>query len=269
MVKSRGSFVGGIALFCFCGLPIARAHGPPSYGSTVGPFISSPEQGNWLAPGAIHFIAGAKYLHYRAVAGRSPFAVGSLPLRMDIGLASNVAMTIAWDVRLRHEEDQTFSGPGDVTVETKVRLFAERGARPALGFTFLTKLPNARDNPAHLGSDATDFLANVVLRHGPFAGNVGLAVLGSSKSTPGDNQQDDFATFGFLWSHPLMTRLGLLAGTSGFLSARHRDDYGYAMVGVVGVTDAGLWRLMLRRGLTHDSEALGVGLEFTVVVRSR
>ena len=69
----------------------------------------------------------------------------------------------------------------DIVIGTKVRLVSEGMRRPAFGFRFATKLPNA-SNESGLGLDTTDFFASVLagktVRSVRIVGNVGLGILG-------------------------------------------------------------------------------------------
>lgn len=84
----------------------------------------------------------------------------------------------------------------DIVIGTKVRLAAETESRPAVGFRFATKLPNA-SNESGLGLDTTDFYASLLfgktVRQLRMVGNVGLGILGDP--TRGDRQNDVF-TYG-------------------------------------------------------------------------
>jgi hypothetical protein len=76
-------------------------------------------------------------------------------------------------------------------------LAAETESRPAVGFRFATKLPNA-SNESGLGLDTTDFYASLLfgktVRQLRMVGNLGLGILGDP--TRGDRQNDVF-TYGF------------------------------------------------------------------------
>ena len=65
-------------------------------------------------------------------------------------------------------------------VRTKIRIASEGVKRPAFGFRFATKLPNA-GNESGLGLDTTDFFASILMgkttRQVRIVGNFGLAIL--------------------------------------------------------------------------------------------
>ena len=50
----------------------------------------------------------------------------------------------------------------DIVIGTKIRLAGETAHRPAFGFRFATKLPNA-SNESGLGLDTTDFFASTLV----------------------------------------------------------------------------------------------------------
>lgn len=70
----------------------------------------------------------------------------------------------------------------DVTVATKVRVFAEGKHRPSVGVRFDTRLPNA-SNESGLGLDTTDFFFSILSGKtlGAFriVGNAGIGILGN------------------------------------------------------------------------------------------
>ena len=79
----------------------------------------------------------------------------------------------------------------DLIIGTKVRIAAETSSRPAFGFRFATKLPNA-GNESGLGLDTTDFFATVLagktVESVRIVGNIGLGIL--SDPTNGQRQND-------------------------------------------------------------------------------
>jgi hypothetical protein len=91
--------------------------------------------------------------------------------------------------------DET-SSVEDLVIGTKVRLLSETEGRPAVGFRFATKLPNA-SNESGLGLDTTDFFASFLIgktvQSIRVVGNVGLGIL--ADPTQGD-RQNDVLTYG-------------------------------------------------------------------------
>ena len=82
----------------------------------------------------------------------------------------------------------------DIVIGAKVRLAPEGAKRPAFGFRFATRLPNA-GNESGLGLDTTDFLSSALIGKTTesvrIVGNVGLAILGDPLR--GDRQNDEMA----------------------------------------------------------------------------
>jgi len=258
-----------IAIFLCAFIRPAFAHGPLSYGRTVGPFVMTPDNLNMLPIGGIWLGTGFTHLYYQRVVDRPPSYLSSIPLRIEVGLSANVAMVSSWDVRIRRDGDRTVGGVGDVAIATKVRVVNEQGRRPAIGVKFLTKLPNARDSGSYLGTDATDFFATLILEKESLSLSGGVAILGSFNSAQGDNQQDDFATFSALWSTSPLAGVELSVGSTGFVSSRHRDDYAYAVIGLAAYLGRSIMQISFRRGLTHDSEAVGVSFDATFMLGKR
>jgi hypothetical protein len=85
----------------------------------------------------------------------------------------------------------------DWSIGMKVRLLSETAGRPAFGFRFATKLPNA-SNESGLGLDTTDFFASVLaaktVQSIRTVANIGVGILGDP--TRGDRQNDVMA-YGF------------------------------------------------------------------------
>src|SRR4029450_7100594 len=79
----------------------------------------------------------------------------------------------------------------DLIIGTKIRIAGETSSRPAFGFRFATKLPNA-GNESRLGLDTTDFFALVLAgkttQSVRIVGNIGLGILGDP--TNGQRQND-------------------------------------------------------------------------------
>jgi hypothetical protein len=91
----------------------------------------------------------------------------------------------------------------DWSIGMKVRLLPETAGRPAFGFRFTTKLPNA-SNESGLGLDTTDFFASVLaaktVQSIRTVANIGIGILGDP--TRGDRQNDVF-TYGFSMARAL------------------------------------------------------------------
>jgi hypothetical protein len=105
----------------------------------------------------------------------------------------------------------------DWSMGMKVRLLSETASRPAFGFRFATKLPNA-SNESGLGLDTTDFFASVLgaktVQSIRFVGNVGLGILGDP--TRGD-RQNDVVTYGFSMARALTQAAEIVGEINGHI----------------------------------------------------
>ena len=105
----------------------------------------------------------------------------------------------------------------DWSMGMKVRLLSETASRPAFGFRFATKLPNA-SNESGLGLDTTDFFASVLgaktVRSIRFVGNFGLGILGDP--TRGD-RQNDVLTYGFSMARALTQAAEIVGEINGHI----------------------------------------------------
>ena len=85
----------------------------------------------------------------------------------------------------------TTSSMEDLVIGMKIRLAGETAGRPAFGFRFATRLPNA-SNESGLGLETTDFLASLLvgktIESVRLVGNFGVGILGDA--TRGDRQND-------------------------------------------------------------------------------
>jgi len=105
----------------------------------------------------------------------------------------------------------------DWSIGMKVRLLAETASRPAFGFRFATKLPNA-SNESGLGLDTTDFFASALgaktVQSIRFVGNVGMGILGDP--TRGD-RQNDVVTYGFSMARALTQAAEIVGEINGHI----------------------------------------------------
>jgi hypothetical protein len=111
----------------------------------------------------------------------------------------------------------------DFVMATKVRLAAETAGRPAFGFRFATKLPNA-SNESGLGTDTTDFYASLLtaktIQSVRLVGNVGLGIL--ADPTDGD-RQNDVLTYGFSLARAVTQQAEFVGEVNGRVSTRAGD----------------------------------------------
>jgi hypothetical protein len=117
----------------------------------------------------------------------------------------------------------TTSSVEDWSIGMKVRLVSETNGRPAFGFRFATKLPNA-SNESGLGLDTTDFFASVLgaktIRSVRVVGNVGLGIL--ADPTRGD-RQNDVLTYGFSLARALSQAAEVVGEINGRLDTREGE----------------------------------------------
>ena len=108
----------------------------------------------------------------------------------------------------------------DVIVGTKIRIAGETGSRPAFGFRFATKLPNA-GNESGLGLDTTDFFATVLAgkttQSVRIVGNVGLGIL--SDPTNG-NRQNDVLLYGVSFARAITNAAEVVGEVTGRANTR-------------------------------------------------
>ncbi len=112
----------------------------------------------------------------------------------------------------------------DVVIGTMIRLLAEAPGRPALGFRFATRLPNA-GNESGLGLDTTDFYAAVLgaktVQSIRLVGNIGFGILGDPAR--GD-RQNDVLTYGASLARALTDRSEVVGELNGRISTRSGPD---------------------------------------------
>ena len=165
----------------------------------------------------------------------------------------------------------TTSDVEDIVIGTKVRIVPEGVRRPAFGFRFATKLPNA-GNESGLGLDTTDFVASVLVgkttRSVRIVGNIGLAILGDP--TVGDRQNDELA-YGLSFARALTNAVEVVGELNGRINSRNgQPPPGTESRGVLRVGaryTVGSWRgdAAVMLGLTNADIGVGVAAGFTYV----
>jgi hypothetical protein len=165
----------------------------------------------------------------------------------------------------------TTSDVEDIVIGTKVRIVPEGVRRPAFGFRFATKLPNA-GNESGLGLDTTDFVATVLVgkttRSVRLVGNIGLAILGDP--TVGDRQNDELA-YGLSFARALTNAVEVVGELNGRINSRNgQPPPGTESRGVLRVGSrytVGSWRgdAAVMLGLTNTDVGVGVAAGFTYV----
>ena len=108
----------------------------------------------------------------------------------------------------------------DLLIGAKIRLAAEGTSRPALGFRFATKLPNA-GNESGLGLDTTDFFASILVGKTTesvrIVGNVGLGILGDPTN---GNRQNDVLTYGLSFARAITNGAEVVGEVNGRANTR-------------------------------------------------
>lgn len=168
-------------------------------------------------------------------------------------------------------EGDSTSSVEDIVIGTKIRLLTEAEVRPAIGFRFATKLPNA-SNESGLGLDTTDFFASFLMgktvRSVRIVFNGGLGILGDP--TRGD-RQNDVLTYGLSFARAVTNAAELVGEFNGRLDVREgepppgTDSSSIFRVGARYTI--GGWRgdAALLFGLTRNDPAFGFGAGFTYV----
>lgn len=114
----------------------------------------------------------------------------------------------------------TTSDADDLMIGAKIRIAPEAASRPALGFRFATKLPNA-GNESGLGLDTTDFLASILIgkttQSVRIVGNVGLGILDDPTS---GNRQNDVITYGLSFARAITNGAEVVGEANGRANTR-------------------------------------------------
>jgi hypothetical protein len=165
----------------------------------------------------------------------------------------------------------TTSDVEDIVIGAKVRIAPEGVRRPAFGFRFATKLPNA-GNESGLGLDTTDFAASVLVgkttRSVRIVGNIGMAILGDP--TVGDRQNDELA-YGLSLARALTNAVEVVGEINGRINSRNgQPPPGTESRGVFrfgGRYTIGSWRgdAAVMLGMTNIDAGVGVAAGFTYV----
>jgi hypothetical protein len=162
----------------------------------------------------------------------------------------------------------------DLVVATKIRILSETYRRPAVGFRFATKLPNA-SNESGLGLDTTDVFMAVLLAKTTesvrVVGNLGVGIL--ADPTVGD-RQNDVLTYGMSLARALTDHTEIVGELNGLVSVREGDAFpGSETRGVLnfgGRYTTGSFRIDggMFVGLTSFDPTFGITGGFTWVFRA-
>ena len=108
----------------------------------------------------------------------------------------------------------------DLLIGAKIRITPERTRRPAFGFRFATKLPNA-NNEGGLGLDTTDFFASVLAGKTTesvrIVGNIGFGILGDPTT---GNRQNDVLTYGLSFARAITNAVEVVGEVNGRANTR-------------------------------------------------
>ena len=151
------------------------------------------------------------------------------------------------------EGDKT-SSIRDFLIGTKIRMLSEQPGRPALGFRFSTRLPNA-SNESGLGRDTTDFtsafLIGKTVQSVRIVGNVGFLILEDPLQAA---EQDDLLTYGLSLARAVTQGFEVVGEVNG--RANFAEDV------AIGAEDRGFLRVGARytRGSVRVDGAFMLGL---------
>ncbi len=141
-------------------------------------------------------------------------------VQIDGGFYNSLSITERFDAPLSDMVTATgdsTSSVEDWSIGMKLRLLSEGARRPAFGFRFATKLPNA-SNESGLGLDTTDFYASFLgaktVQRIRVVANVGLGILGDP--TRGD-RQNDVLTYGFSLARALTQAAEIVSEINGHI----------------------------------------------------
>jgi hypothetical protein len=159
----------------------------------------------------------------------------------------------------------------DLIIGTKIRIAGETSSRPAFGFRFATKLPNA-GNESGLGLDTTDFFATVLagktIQSVRIVGNIGLGILGDPTN---GNRQNDVLLYGVSFARALTNAAEIVGEVTGRANTRGNGPLpGTESRSVVRMGlryTYGGWRAdgALLLGATNSDPGIGVTAGFTYV----
>jgi len=159
----------------------------------------------------------------------------------------------------------------DLLIGAKIRLAPEGTKRPAFGFRFATKLPNA-GNESGLGLDTTDFFASILAGKTTesvrIVGNLGLGILGDATN---GSRQNDVVIYGLSFARAITEAAEVVGEVNGRANTRSAGPLpGTESRGVVRVGvryTVGGWRgdAAVLVGATNNDPGIGFTTGFTYV----
>jgi len=164
---------------------------------------------------------------------------------------------------------------GDLILGTKLKLFGEKGRRPAMAFKFAVELPNAKHDSG-LGTNETEFYASLLFKkhfgRSQVLADVGFAILGSPVL---QGRQTDPLTYGVAAVVPLWKGVHLVAEVNGRQGPSGRvgnENSSQARAGVQFWTGSLRWDVGGVAGLMdYDPKSgvvVGITYEFQAFKRS-
>jgi hypothetical protein len=170
---------------------------------------------------------------------------------------------------LMNATGSTTTDSDDLLIGTKIRIAPEGTTRPAFGFRFATKLPNA-NNESGLGLDTTDFFASILagktVQSVRVVGNIGFAILGDPTN---GNRQNDVITYGVSLARAVTNAAEVVGEVNGRANTRSggplpgTESRSIVRLGVRYTT--GGWRgdAAVLVGATNNDPGIGVTAGFT------
>jgi hypothetical protein len=159
----------------------------------------------------------------------------------------------------------------DVMIGAKIRIAPEGAARPAFGFRFATRLPNA-GNESGLGLDTTDFLASILVgkttQSVRIVGNIGLGILGDPTN---GNRQNDVVTYGLSFARAITDAAEVVGEVNGRANTRSAgplpgtESRSIVRMGLRYTTGGLRGDAALLLGATNDDPGIGFTAGFTYV----
>jgi hypothetical protein len=148
--------------------------------------------------------------------------------------------------------------PGDFTFWAKVRFWKGTGFQPVVAGRIGVKLP-VTSNESGLGTDETDFLAQLILSQKVSRSrlhlNLGLAVLGDPTRT---SAQSDAFTYALAAGVPLGGRARLVGEIAGQQGPGRFFDRSFVRAGVRWEAAGAVWDTGVSAGLIDESEDWGI-----------
>lgn len=227
---TRGAWVAAIAtLLCLVAMPVAAQQRPlltqdPESIGTGQVLV----EGGFDTGSDVYFPAsGLKGNLFRGPILGMAFGLSSIAeIELSGGPYQSLAITSRQTAPLSNQvviDGDKTSSVVDVVIGTKVRLIAENEGRPAIAFTFATKLPNAK-HPSGLGLSTVDFMTGLAAAKTVGAtrivGNLGVAILPDPTS---GQRQNEVLTYGASFTRAMTQQADLVAEVNGRANFRGTD----------------------------------------------